>query len=79
MMTNISSNLPSQKFCKHRWLCFPNMPSQYFSFPEKGDKLDDDNLTTDHTDVAAKKTIHRKNNLPEMGLYFFTPKTGGNL
>ena len=63
MMTNISSNLPSQKFCKHRWLCFPNMPPQYFSFPENEDKLEDGNLTTDYTDVAVRRTsgiIYRK-------------------
>lgn len=56
MMTNISSNLLSQKFCKHRWLCFPNMPPQYFSFPEKEDKLEDGNPTTGHTDVAVRRT-----------------------
>ena len=32
------------------------MPPQYFSFPEKEDKLEDGNPTTDHTDVAVRRT-----------------------
>lgn len=55
MMTNILSNLPSQTFCKHHLLCFPNMPPQYFSFPEEEDELEDGNQTIGHTDVAARK------------------------